>query len=128
MNYQASNPPTIIRKAGVFFAYLAVLYYLLPFRPISLAYEYKHTKFHQASHTSSATPIKGAALQAGHVKGDRFPQKDPNRFDLNYLDPICLVIAPAIKQLFHFHEGYAISSTRSQALYIETLRGPPYGC
>jgi hypothetical protein len=114
-----------IKQAVFIFLNLAVLYYLLPFRPGYLYYI-----SHHKSTSSNESPIN----KGGHVlisnkiiitSGDLFPKKDNSRFDFNFnieITPSISKFVLAYTDIVFSHLQVSYSSVSS--LYY-TTRGPP---
>ena len=112
----------------LFGAYLCALYYLLPFRPAYLVYQHQHAEQWQVL-VSNAVKSKshGDQISGVQIHGDRFPKKDPNRFDFIFFPPHQQQIpSSSFKALPYQIDELTQKSLLSSKTFL-SFRGPPQG-
>ena len=110
------NPLGSVRKIFLIGIYLCALYYLLPYRPAYLIYQWKHNQ--QGTQTFFS-------FAATTIKGERFPTKSPNRFDFLFFLPI----QSELTSIAYQGLSYQLPLLSKKALYRSksflSFRGPP---
>lgn len=119
----------IIRKSVSIFLYAAVLYYLLPFRPLYLyfiAHHYDVDKFYEQSDQPVSTTQYSILLTAElHHNKDTFPKKDRVRF---FFNPT-FIVTPFINTFVFYYTNQTTtiqqSTYQNPSVLFQSGRSPP---